>query len=158
MRPWLIALLAFCTTALAQESIPSPNGRFVAYTSANPTHGIGKQLFVRSAHSDAAGRLLLANDRSLGAQWSPDSRFLAVTNHTDPHVSVVLVFGIRSSQKVVPDAELLFVSPDPGTFDTKWVVSGWDASHRAILLEKHVAGAEPQPKRFSIGSKSLQLP
>jgi len=158
MRCWPIALLAFCTTALAQDSIPSPNGRFAAYTATNPMHGIGKQLLVRSAQSRATGRLLLANDRSREAQWSPDSRFLAVTNHTDPHISVVLVFGIHGSPKAAPDAELLFVSPDPGTFDTKWVVSGWDTPHRAILLEKHVAGVDAQPMRFSIGTKPLQLP
>src|SRR5437763_756216 len=118
-----IALLALCTTAVAEDSIPSPDGRFVAYRTPNPTHGIGKRLFVRFAHGTDPGRLLLENDRYMDAQWSPDSRFLAVTNYTDPDISVVLVFGIRG-QRAVPDAQLFFISPDPGVWDTKWFVSG----------------------------------
>ena len=148
----------FYTAALAQDSIPSPNSRFVAYFSPNPTHGIGKRLFVRCAASSEPGPLLLSNDRSMDAQWSPDSRFLAVTNYTDPHISVVLVFSIRSRGKAAPDAQLLFISPASGVYDTKWFVSGWDIAHRTILLEKRVAGSEPQSMRFVIGTKPLQLP
>ena len=158
MSRWCIALLAVCTTAVAQDSIPSPDGRLVAYRTPNPTHGIGKRLFVRFASSNDSGRLLLENDRSMDAQWSPDSKFLAVTNYTDPHISVVLVFGIGSHAKA-PDAQLLLISPDPGVWDTKWFVSGWDTSHRTILLQKRTAGEEPAPKkRFRIGNKPLELP
>jgi hypothetical protein len=153
-----MALFAVCATAIAQDSIPSPDGRLIVHRTPNPTHGIGKRLFVRLANSNDPGRLLLENDRSMDAQWSPDSKFLAVTNYTDPHMSVVLVFGIRSHGKA-PDAELLFISPDPGVWDTKWIVSGWDTPHRTILLQKRVAGKESVPiKRFRIGNKPLELP
>ena len=158
MRAWFLAFLTVCNIGLAQDSIPSPDGRFAAYLSRNPTHGIGKQLFVRYSGLSDGRRLLLANDRSMDAQWSPDSRFVAVTNYTDPHISVVLVFAIRSHGTGAPDAQLLFISPHPGVYDTKWAVSGWDTSHRAILLEKRVAGAEPQRMRFSIGTTPLQSP
>ena len=158
MSRWCIALLAVCTAAIAQDSIPSPDGRFAAYLIPNPTHGIGKRLFVKFAGSKDSGRMLLENDRSMDAGWSPDSRFLTVTNHTDPHITVVLVFQI-SDHGNIPDAQLFFISPNPGVWDTKWFVSGWDTSHRAILLEKRVAGEERQPnKRFPIGTKPLQLP
>ncbi len=158
MSRWCVALLAVCTTAIAQDSIPSPDGRFVAYLTTNPTHGIGKRLSVKFAGTKDSGRLLLENDRSMDAEWSPDSKFLAVTNHTDPHITVVLVFQIGDHGSI-PDAQLFFISPDPGVWDTKWFVSGWDTWHRAILLEKRVAGEEPQPnKRFPIGTKPVQLP
>ena len=146
------------STAVAQDSIPSPDGRYVADLSRNPTHGIGKQLFRRYADGRESGRFLLANDRWMETQWSPDSRFLAVTNHTDGHISVVLVFGIRSRGTAEPDTQLLFVSPSPGVYDTKWAVSGWDTPRRAIMLEKRVAGAKPQQMRFSIGTTPLALP
>lgn len=158
MSRWCIALLAVCTTAIAQDFIPSPDGRFVAYRTPNSTHGIGERLFVRFASTSDSGRLLLQNNRNMDAQWSPDSTFLAVTNHTDPHITVVLVFRI-SGHGSIPYAQLVFISPDSGVWDTKWFVSGWDISHRTILLEKRVAGEEPKPnERFRIGNKPLQLP
>jgi hypothetical protein len=124
IRAWFLALLMFGGTALAQDSIPSPDGQYLADLSRNPTHGIGKRLFLRYSRGRHPGRLLIANDRSMDAQWSPDSRFLAVTNYTDPHISVVLVFGIRNRSTAEPDAPLLFISPSPGVYDTKWAVSG----------------------------------
>jgi dipeptidyl aminopeptidase/acylaminoacyl peptidase len=179
MRRWCIALFAVSATALAQDAarslgvpfvaygtpnptaqdaIRSPDGRFVAYRTPNPTHGIGKRLFVTFASTNNSGRLLLENDRNMDAQWSPDSKFLAVTNYTDPHITVVLVFQV-SDRGSMPDARLVFISPDPGAWDTKWFVSGWDTSHRTILLEKRVAGEESQAKkRFRIGTKALELP
>ena len=108
MRLLAAAVLLLSSTALSQQTIPSPNGRFVAYLTPNPRHGIGKQLFVRATKGEQA-RLLLFNDRSMDAEWSPDSRFLAVTNYTDPHVSVVLVFSVAGHGSARPNAQLLFV-------------------------------------------------
>jgi hypothetical protein len=160
MRRWAITMLALCTTAVAQDSIPSPDGRFIAYHTPNLRDGLGQRLFVRFARDAAPTRLLLQNDHytdAIDAQWSPDSQFLAITNHTDPHITVVLVFGIHGDGQI-PDAQLLFVSPEPGAWDIKWFVFGWDISHRSILLEKHVPGAEPQQRTFRIGTTTLRLP
>jgi len=161
MRRWAITVIALWTTAVAQDSIPSPDGRLIAYRTPNLRDGLGQRLFVRLARDAAPSRLLLQNDHymdAIDAQWSPDSKFLAVTNHTDPHVTVVLVFRV-SGHGSIPDAQLVFISPDPGVWDTKWFVSGWDTSSRTILLEKHVAGEQPErSKRFRIGTKSLELP
>src|SRR5438094_3650541 len=64
MSRWCLALLAVWTAAIAQDSIPSPDGRFVAYLTLNPTHGIGKRLFVKFA-GDQGFRAHVTRERPL---------------------------------------------------------------------------------------------
>lgn len=77
-----------------------------------------------------AGQILKPLDflvRYLAAQWSPGSRFLAVTDHVDGHISDVSIHRVTATAS--PEGvriELRDQTPEPGTYDTKWEVAGWN--------------------------------
>jgi hypothetical protein len=160
MRLSVLLLFLVAVTTRAQTPFVSPDGRFEGSITPNVEDGVGQKLWVRSNRPSAPSRLILANNRWLEAQWSPDSRFLAVTNHTDGHISVVLVFGIRASAShKIAEPRLYFISPDPGRYDVKWHVVGWDTQQRSIFLHKSVAGnPAPERQRFAIGHTPLVMP
>ena len=126
-------------TAWADERIVSPDHQFEAYTTGNHSDGTGMKLFVHRVGSDEAGVLLASNDRWLDAKWSPDSRFLAVGNHFDGHISDVYVFGVGSSTALPkPEVVLYAHSPNLDAYDVQWEVAGWSVRRRDILLKKAV--------------------
>lgn len=97
MRALLAISLLFGAEALAGEHhFTSPNGEFEAYTIAANEEGTGMQLFMRGANSPDPGVLLRQNNRWIDAKWSHDSRFLAVIDHLDGHISDVYVFDVAS--------------------------------------------------------------
>ena len=73
-------------------------------------------------------------------KWSPDSRFLAVINHLDGHISDVYVFSAGAADAA---PTLLYHTPDLRTYDIKWEVTGWDAERREIILDKEVKHEMP---------------
>ena len=98
--------LLFVAKALAGEHhFASPNGEFEAYTIAANEDGTGMKLFLRRANSTDAGVLLRQNNRWIDAKWSPDSRFLAVMDHLDGHISDVYIFAVAAVD-AGPDALL----------------------------------------------------
>jgi Tol biopolymer transport system component len=111
MRALFAAILALLAAdALAGEHrFLSPNGEFEAYTIAANDDGTGMKLFLHRANSRAAGVLLKQNNRSIDAKWSPDSRFLAVVDHLDGHISDVYVFGVGTADAA---PMLLYDTPD----------------------------------------------
>jgi len=129
-----VVTLVAATLASANENVESPDGNFEAYTTAANIDGTGMKLFLRRVKSADAGVLLKENNRWVDAKWSPDSRFLAVIDHPDGHISDVYVFG------VTPDAAatLLYHTPDLRTYDVHWEVTGWNAERREIILRKDV--------------------
>lgn len=137
---YLVAFLccgALSETAWAYERVVSPDHRFEAYTTANRSDGTGMKLFVHRYGSTKAGVLLAFNDRWLDAKWSPDSRFLAVGNHSDGHISDIYVFGVgKSADSSTPEVALYAHSPDLDTYDVQWEAVGWRLHRRDILLKK----------------------
>jgi hypothetical protein len=69
---------------------------------------------MRGANSPDPGVLRRQNNRWIDAKWSPDSRFLAIIDHLDGHISDVYVFRVA-----VADAcpTLLFHTPDLQRYD-----------------------------------------
>ena len=115
MRALLAMSLLFAAEALADEHhFVSPNGEFEAYTIAANEDGTGMKLFLRRANSPDPGVLLRQNNRWIDAKWSPDSRFLAVMDRLDGHISDVYVFGVA-----VTDARPtpLYHAPDLHRYD-----------------------------------------
>ena len=140
MRALLAMLFLLVAKVLADEHhFASPNGEFEAYTIAANDDGRMK-LFLRAADSPNAGVLLRQNDRWIDAKWSPDSRFLAVIDHPDGHMSDVYVFGVTA---VDAGPTLLYHTPDLRTYDVKWDVAGWDVSRRQVVLDKEVKQETP---------------
>ena len=152
------------------EQAISPDHRFDAYTIPHNPDGTGMRLFVRAAGSSESGVLLRENDRWIRANWSPDSRFLAVIDGSDGHVTDVFVYRVQASRGTVTKAsyasfpslgelatfaqaprvvaDLWYHTPNPWTYDVQWNVVGWDASRSAILLTKR--GREPKLTRIRV--------
>jgi len=136
MRALIAISLLLVAKALAVEHhFASPNGEFEAYNIATNDDGTGMKLFLRLANSATAGVLLRQTDRWIDAKWSPDSRFLAVIDHLDGHMSDVYVFGGKEEQL---GPTLLYHTPDLHTYDVKWEVADWDVSRRQVILDKEV--------------------
>jgi hypothetical protein len=136
MRALLAMSLLLVAKALADEHhFASPDAEFEAYTMAANVDGTGMKLFLRRANSPDAGVLLRQNNRWIDAKWSQDSRFLAVIDHVDGHMSDVYVFGVTAADG---GPTLLYHTPDLHRYDVKWDVVGWDASRRQVVLDKEV--------------------
>jgi len=136
----ILAAVLLATQASAYERFVSPNSKFEAYTTAHWPDGTGMKLFLRRAGARDAGALLKENNRWIDAKWSPDSRFLAVIDHLDGHISDVYVFGVTSADTA---PTLLYHTPDLRTYDVKWKVTGWDIARREIVLRKDVKHEGP---------------
>ena len=139
MKPSLLIAslftLACVASAVAHERVISPDKRFEAYTKPDTADGLGAKLFLRAAGSSAPGVLLCKNDRWIAAQWSPDSRFLAVADHNDGHITDVFIYRIVSAAAPPGVTHTLrYQSSEPRTYDTKWEVVAWDSKHSTATL------------------------
>ena len=158
----LIATVAFFLIAgapLAEHQFVSPNGEFEAYTTAANDDGSGMKLYLRRANSDDAGVLVRQSNRWSDAKWSPDSRFVAVIDHFDGHISDVYVFGVATADA---SPTLFYHTPDLHSYDVKWGVTGWVVSRREIILDKEVKHETPNRITHEnivarIGTESLEL-
>ena len=161
MRAICFAVFLCCgvlsETAWAYERIVSPDHLFEAYTTSNNLDGTGMKLFVRRYGGSEPGVLLASNDRWLDARWSPNSRFLAVSNHFDGHMNDVYVFGLGDpADSSTPKVALYAHSPNLDTYDVQWEVVGWRMRHREVLLKRpakfqHLASRV----RLRFGGRSL---
>jgi hypothetical protein len=142
MRALLAAAGLFLTVAAlsAQHQFLSPNGEFEAYTTPADEEGTGMKLYLRRTNSGDPGVLLRQNNRWIDAKWSPDSRFVAVIDHLDGHISDVYVFGVTAANAA---PTLLYHTPDLHSYDVKWEVTDWDVSQREVVLDKEVKHGTP---------------
>lgn len=155
----ILAAVLLATQASAYERFVSPNSKFEAYTTTLWPNGTGMKLFLRRAGARDAGALLKENNRWIDAKWSPDSRFLAVIDHLDGHISDVYVFGVTSADAA---PTLLYHTPDLRTYDVKWEVTGWNIARREIVLRKDVkhegpGGITHEKVVARIGTKPLKF-
>jgi hypothetical protein len=153
-------LLAALHSVDADERLSAPNGLLEAFTTAKEPDGTGMKLFVRHRHSRAPAILLLQNNRWIHAQWSPDSRFLAVIDHPDGHIADVYVFGITAANPARPPiATLFYHTPELRTYDVQWDVVDWLLPARSIILKKNVHFGFRQATIVAhIGTTALKAP
>jgi hypothetical protein len=154
-----ISILLVAEAPAGEHRFVSPNGEFEAYTIPANDDGSGAKLFLHRANSCDAGALLRQNNRWIDAKWSPDSRFLAVIDHLDGHISDVYVFSVSGADAA---PTLLCHTPDLHKYDVKWEVTAWDVAHRQIELDKEVkhesAGSITHQKVVArIGTEPLKL-
>ena len=161
MRALLAAIpVLLLAEALASEHhFISPDGKFEAYTIAANDDGTGIKLFLRRANSRDAGAFLRQNNRWIDAKWSPDSRFLAVIDHLDGHISNVCVFSVGAADAA---PTLLYHTPNLHMYDVKWEVMGWDVARREVTLDKAVKNEMPgrithEKVVAHIGTKPLKI-
>ena len=161
MRPLVAAVTVFLTVAAlpAEHQFLSPNGEFEAYTTSANDDGTGMKLYLRRANAGGSGVLLRQNDRWIDAKWSPDSRFVAVIDHLDGHISDVYVFGVTTADA---SPTLFYHTPDLHSYDVKWEVTGWDESRREVVLDKEVkdetsGGITHEKIVARIGAEPLEL-
>jgi hypothetical protein len=128
-----IPFLLVAEALAAEHHFISPNGEFEAYTIPANDDGTGIKLFLHRANSRNTGVLLRKNNRWIDAKWSPDSRFLAVIDHLDGHISDVYVFTVGAANAV---PTLLYHTPELHKYDVKWEVIGWNVTRREIILDK----------------------
>jgi hypothetical protein len=142
LRALVAAVAVFVTAGAlpAEHQFLSPNSEFEAYTTPANEDGNGIKLYLRRANSVDSGVLLRQNNRWMDAKWSLDSRFVAVIDHLDGHISDVYVFGVATADS---GPTLLYHTPDLHSYDVKWEVTGWDVSRREIILDKAVKHETP---------------
>ena len=116
----------------------SPNHRFEAYTTPNAEDGTGMKLFLRRAKTRNTGVLVFENMRWIDAKWSPDSRFLAVVDHSDGHIADIYVFGVRAARAAQPQITLYHHTPELRTYDVRWDVVDWRVGRREVILSQEV--------------------
>jgi hypothetical protein len=136
---WFVLTLLAAAHVSAYDRVVSPNGDYEAYTTANFPDGGGMKLFLRRANARDTGVLLAQNACWIDAKWSPDSRFLAVIDHSDGHIADVYVFGVTAADaSASPSVTLLYHTPNPLTYDVRWDVAGWHAEKREVILKQEV--------------------
>ena len=137
---WFTSLFLLASTLSAEAPrFVSPDGRFETYTTPNSPKGYGSKMFLHRAGGHATGRLLWENGRWIDAKWSPDSRFLAVIDHPDGHVTDVYIFGVSAADATAaPSAMLLYHTPAPFTYDVKWELLAWHLKTREVVLKQEV--------------------
>jgi hypothetical protein len=96
------------------------------------------KLLVRRTGLDRKVVLLFSNQRWIDAKWSPDSRFVAVTDHANGHIADVYGFGILAGNGQRLRTVLYYHTPKPLTYNVKWHVAGWLPRQRSIVLTKEV--------------------
>lgn len=181
MNAFLFLFLLGNATAIASGrndvDVLSPNHRFEAHSTAHFPDGTGTQLFLRTAGSKNTGALLLQNDRWIEVHWSPDSRFLAVVDGSDGHVTDIFVYRIRTSLETVTKvtcisnlflgdfatygqaphvvANLCYHTPNLGTYDVQWAFVRWKMSEGAIDLSR--AGRKLGKARITVVLDSASI-
>ncbi len=142
----------------------SPDKQLVATCVSRNNDGTGSRLVLSTAGSPDVGIMLRENDRWITASWSPDSKFLEVTDGSDGHVTDIFVYRVTQSDvsdsdvdqitfpafgNIVKSAkasgihvELWYHTPDIWTYDVRWEFVGWAKDNVSMRLLKHTPGAK----------------
>jgi hypothetical protein len=96
----------------------------------------GEELWIR-VRGGGEPELVWGSDSRLEAAWSPDSNFLAVTDHYDGSHHAVLVFGVGfDAEKGSVRTGLLFQTPIQPDREVSWKFLGWDLKKGLVKLGK----------------------
>ncbi|MEO7101386.1 MAG: hypothetical protein ABI162_18690, partial [Luteolibacter sp.] len=162
------------SVAAERASWLSPDKQFVATCLSRNSDGTGSRLVLSTAGPPDGGIMVRENDRWIRASWSPDSKFLEVTDGSDGHVTDIFVYRVirsemrdtkveritfpafgdivKSANASGIHAELWYHTPDIWTYDVRWEFVGWAGDNVSMRLLKHTPGAKD--KRVTATFKS----
>jgi hypothetical protein len=124
------------------EPFSSPNGVWLCEIRRQSTQG-GNELAVRNKKARENEIIVWRSPRWLDAAWSPDSKFLAVTDHYDGHESAVFIFAVPNIQHA--DFRLIFQTPRNDDIQAEWSLRNWSVERREVVLNRRVERPEEQP-------------
>ena len=152
---FILLFLVLTVTSEGDEKWRSPNGQLECFTQLGRDKR-GQELWIRWTGQKEKGQLVWGSPHWMEAAWSPDLRFLAVTDHDEDRRSAVLVFGITvDSVKKFIEPVLLYQTPVDGKTDVEWDVAGWNLKKREIFL-KRKEKSETVTASVPIGDQPVQ--
>jgi hypothetical protein len=166
IRPtWLPILMMFCFAArLSTEGVKgnrfaiSPDSKWIAQI--GPGSQGGQQLTIQDTRGPQPRRILWQSVRWVEVDWSPDSQYLAVTDHYDGHEAAILIFAVPTA--VHADFALIFQTPREPDSQIAWSLENWDVEKRrvALLKTEDLLGQQPRYRRsvryFQLGTSVLK--
>jgi hypothetical protein len=170
--------VASSTFAVDRDKWISPDKHFLARTISRNPDETGCRLFLSAVGHPGLGVLLRENDRWIDATWSPDSKFLAVTDGSDGHVTDIFIYRVvrsddKESRAVVTSfpsfggiaasaespglrAELWYHTPNISTYDTQWKFAGWSHDNTSVRLTRRTL--REHDKTFTVELKPPTKP
>ena len=141
----VVAILLSCVVAYSSsneernplvpgEVVKSPNSKLECWTESLPEGGV--KLWLQRDGEDKM--LLWSSMRSIGVNWSPNSRWLAVLDNYMAGESAVLIFD--SDQKTIP---LVYQTPFSQSEQDSWSVVSWNVANKEVALFRN--------RRFAVG-------
>ena len=173
-------LLGVASSAFAvdRDSWISPDKHFLARSVSRNPDETGCRLLLSAAGKPELGILLRENDRWINATWSPDSKFLAITDGSDGHITDIFIYRVVRSDKNESSAvvitfptfggiaasatspglraELWYHTPRIGTYDTRWEFTGWSQDNKSARLTRH--SLREHDKAFTVELKPPTIP
>ena len=171
MKINFIPLIVVAALLIQTVGAYSPDQRYEESKTPRNLDGTGTKLFLRMSGQRDAGVLLRENDRWIETSWSPDSRFLAVIDGSDGHVTDVLIYRVTSGSTTAATnvqyskfkslgeiaasiqapgfkAKLWYHTPNLFTYDVMWNLVKWDMARNLVFLRKH--GPEIQTRTIVV--------
>lgn len=123
--------------------LPSPDNRWICRIQRG-AEGEGQEVTVQTARYPDSARVLWRSPRWVAVDWSPDGRFLAVTDHYDGHESKVLVFAVPDVAR--KEFDLIFETPRDADKQVAWLVERWNSAKDQVVLRRKEdrLGQEPR--------------
>ena len=156
----VVAILLSCVVAYSSSNeernplVPgevekSPNAKLKCWTDALPEGGV--KLWLQREGEDKI--LLWSSMRSVGVNWSPNSRWLAVLDNYMAGESAVLIFDC--DQRTNP---LVYQTPFSRSEQDSWSVVSWNVAKKevALLRNRRFAAGEPLKTTVALTSKPVK--
>jgi len=150
----------------------SPDHKFLATCVPRNIDGTGSRLLLSVTGKPDSKMLLRENDRWIEVSWSPDSKFLALTDGSDGHVTDIFLYRVQASDandtKVklmslpafgdiaksahTPGirADIWYHTPNIWTYDVKWEFVGWADQGASVKLTKHSRASKDEYFKISL--------
>lgn len=132
------------------DKVFSPNKRFVCWTEVVDDGGVA--LYLNDVTKKNRPVLLWKSIRSLGVEWSPNSKWLAVGDNYLAAERAILVFDLEQ-----PSIPLIYQTPFSTTEQDMWFVRSWDGGQRKIKLERERRFSDQKyVVNIKLGSRSIK--
>lgn len=109
------------------------------------------RLLVRKNIPNAPKKLLWESYRTIGIEWSPNSRWLVVGDNYLASERAISIFDFDQS-----DHPLIFQSPLSKTDQDSWTVVKWDVAKKQVELKRERRFEKnPHFETVTLGTKSI---